>query len=103
MLGRDVTRRHAVDLLVLMEFSCLTTVAEVRYYGYYHIYVAEDAIVAWDAVPGKRYCLEYKTRLEDDKWTTLGIEVQADTEIANLKTPLPDNPHSGFYRVRVSP
>ncbi|NGO37977.1 hypothetical protein G4L39_01000 [Limisphaera ngatamarikiensis] len=55
----------------------------------------------WEAIPGCRYVVEFKERLDDPGWTALGPAVAASGTRLHLLESLSER--SRFYRVRVAP
>jgi len=55
----------------------------------------------WEAIPGCRYVVEFKERLDDPGWTALGPAVAAGGTRLHLVESLSER--SRFYRVRVAP
>ncbi|GIX50302.1 MAG: hypothetical protein KatS3mg132_496 [Limisphaera sp.] len=54
----------------------------------------------WDAIPGERYQIEFKNRLDDPQWTPWGPVLVAETDQIRLRETAPEG--SRFYRVRVA-
>jgi hypothetical protein len=57
----------------------------------------------WNAVPSRRYQIQYKDRLTDDVWWNLGSEVQAGGDVLLLDDVTIPKPPSRFYRAVLVP
>jgi len=58
-----------------------------------------DFVIAWSAIPGTKYRVQYKNNLEDADWTDLIPDVTASGTLASFSDPLGNTQR--FFRIQV--
>jgi hypothetical protein len=58
--------------------------------------------LTWSAIPGRRYQVQFKTRLEQTAWIDLGLPITAGSATTSLNDAIGANPQR-FYRVGLLP
>jgi len=59
-------------------------------------------ILTWSTVPGKKYQLEFKDRLQDAEWQMLGQPVQAVGAVTSVEDQTVAGNSQRFYRIRLT-
>jgi len=59
--------------------------------------------IAWTAVAGQRYQVQYKTSVNQTNWNDLGNAITATNGMPNISDSITSRPSQRFYRVGLLP